>query len=203
VAIAAAACRRESALQVRYLPGFVPATQRVLPPIPIAILPVTGAMAVGEVKAGAIYNPDGSTQRTLAGKEMGPLVADAVTRCLADAGLKAFPADQAGFENPLTLSTRIESISIDKHFAAEQTIHGQYFTMRAQVKLRFTLASHMRPELYSVVTTGIETEPPTPVGGEVFLPLETEPAESLSVALSRAVGALVLDPGFRQALRAG
>jgi hypothetical protein len=43
----------------------------------------------------------------------------------------------------------------------------------------------------------MEDEPPKPAGGEVFFPLETDPAESLSVALSRAIGALLVDPRFR------
>ena len=42
--------------------------------------------------------------------------------------------------------------------------------------------------------------PTNPVGAEVFLPLETEPVESLSVAMSRAVGNLILDPKFRGTL---
>jgi hypothetical protein len=54
--------------------------------------------------------------------------------------------------------------------------------------------------LYQNEVTGVEDEPPKPVGGEVFFPLETEPAESLSVALSRAIGALLIDPKFRQTL---
>jgi hypothetical protein len=54
--------------------------------------------------------------------------------------------------------------------------------------------------LYSGEISGIESEPPNPVGGEVFLPLETLPAESLSVALSRAVGSLMLQAQFRRAL---
>jgi len=130
-------------------------------------------------------------------------MAQGVARGLSDAGLKASLAasgDGASSGSTFTLATEIESISVNKHFAAEQTIHGQYFTMTAQVKLRFTLSSHDHPGLYTGVTTGAETEPPAPVGNEAFLPLETEPAESLSVAMSRAIAALILEPQFRKAL---
>jgi hypothetical protein len=54
--------------------------------------------------------------------------------------------------------------------------------------------------LYAGEVMGVEQEPPAPVGNEVFLPLETEPVESLSVALSRAFGNLMIDPKFRAAL---
>lgn len=201
VAIAAGSCRHESTLRMRYLPGLVPATEHVLSPATVAVLPATGSLAAGEIKVGAIYKPDGSVKTPLSTRDVGAIVTQAVARCLSDAGLKASigvpeNADSSAF----TLATAIESISIDKHFAAEQTIHGQYFTMVAQVKLRFALSSREHPNLYTGVTTGTETEPPAPVGGEVFLPIETEPAESLSVAMSRAIAELILQPEFRKAL---
>ena len=79
-------------------------------------------------------------------------------------------------------------------------MHGQYFTMHALVRVKYELKNRDGAVLYSDDLSGIENEPPNPVGGEVFLPLETEPAESLSVALSRAVGLLMLQTGFRDAL---
>jgi hypothetical protein len=163
---------------------------------------VTGALAAGEFKVGAIYNPDGTLKAPLAVKDIGTIITEAVARGLSDAGLKASivaPGDGSS-GSAFTLATEIESISVDKHFAAEQTIHGQYFTMAAEVKLRFTLSSQGHPNLYTVVTSGNETEPPAPVNDEAFLPLETEPAESLSVAMSRAIAALILQPEFRKAL---
>jgi hypothetical protein len=72
--------------------------------------------------------------------------------------------------------------------------------MRAVVRVKYHLRNRDGAVLYSNEISGAESEPPNTVGGEVFLPLETEPAESLSVALSRAVGLLILDPKFRAAL---
>jgi hypothetical protein len=102
---------------------------------------------------------------------------------------------------PLTIATEIESISVNQRFGRQRTIHGQYFSMTAQVQLRFTVAGRAHGEPYSILTKGSETEPPVPVGGEAFLPLETDPAESLSVALSRAIGTLILRPEFRRAIQ--
>jgi hypothetical protein len=202
VAISAAGCQRETPLRVRYLPGIVPATQHVLPPLSILVLPAGGPEAAGKVQAGAVYGADGSRKRTLVVRDLGPLITQAVKRCLSDAGLKAsvFTPGEVSQNPPLTIATEIESVSVNQHFGRQRTIHGQYFSMTAHVQLRFTVADQTHHELCSTVTTGIETEPPVPVGGEAFLPLETDPAESLSVALSRAIGMLILQPEFRRAI---
>jgi hypothetical protein len=201
--ISAAGCQRETPLLVRYLPGFVPATQRVLPPSSIVVLPVGGPLAAGKFQVGAIYGADGARKSALVARDLGPLITQAVKRCLSDAGLNASvrATGQVSENPPLTIATEIESVSVNQHFGRQRTIHGQYFSMTAQVQLRFTVADQAHPELYSIVTTGNETEPPVPVGGEAFLPLETDPAESLSVALSRAIGALILQPEFRRAIQ--
>ncbi len=68
------------------------------------------------------------------------------------------------------------------------------------MRAKFELRNRDGQVIYSGEISGIENEPPNPVGAEVFLPLETEPVESLSVALSRAVGQLMLQPDFRAAL---
>ncbi len=197
IAVLAAGCEREPSLRLHYLPGFVPGTERVLHRKSIEVAPAIGSMASGRFRVGAIYNADGSIAGDLYVKNLGPVVTEAVRRCLSDAGLRvATDGDDAS----LKLATQIESITVDKRFGSQQTVHGQYFLMKAEVKLRFTLSSPSNPALYSTVTIGTEEEPPAPVGGEVFLPLETDPAESLSVAMSRAAGALVLQPEFRRAI---
>jgi hypothetical protein len=199
----ATGCQPDTTLRVRYLPGFVPATQHVLPPVSILVLPTGGPEAAGKFQVGAVYGADGSRKRTLAVRDLGPLITQAVKRCLADAGLKAsaVTAGEVSQNPPLTVATEIEAVSVNQHFGRQRTIHGQYFSMTAHVQLRFTVTDQMHRELYSTITTGVETEPPAPVGGEAFLPLETDPAESLSVALSRAIGMLILQPEFRRAIQ--
>jgi len=202
-AIFASGCQHETSLRVRYLPGFVPATQHVLPPLSIAVLPAGGSEAAGKFQVGAVYGADGSRKSTLVVRDLGPLITQAVKRCLSDAGLKpsVVTPGEGSRNQPLTIETEIESVSVNQHFGRQRTIHGQYFSMAAQVRLRFTVADQAHRELCSTVTAGIETEPPVPVGGETFLPLETDPAESLSVALSRAIGMLILQPEFRRAIQ--
>ena len=200
-AISAAGCQRDTPLRVRYLPGFVPATQHVLPPLSIVVLPAGSAEAAGRFPVGAVYGADGSRKSTLVVRDLGPLITQAVKRCLSDAGLKVVTPGEVSPNPRLTIATEIESVSVNQHFGRQRTIRGQYFSMIAQVQLRSTVADQAHRQRYSTVTTGIETEPPVPVGGEAFLPLETDPAESLSVALSRAIGMLILQPEFRRAIQ--
>jgi hypothetical protein len=200
-AISAAGCQRETPLKVRYLPGFVPATEHILPPLPIVVLPAGGSQAAGTFPVGAVYGADGSRKSTLVVRDLGPLITQAVKRGLSDAGLKVVTPGEVSPNPPLTIATEIEAVSVDQRFGRQRTIHGQYFSMAAQVQLRFTVTDEAHRQLSSTVTTGIETEPPVPVGGEAFLPLETDPAESLSVGLSRAIGMLILQPEFRRAIQ--
>jgi len=97
------------------------------------------------------------------------------------------------------LACELQQIKFEQNFGAQQTIHGQYFTMTSRVRLKYRLQRRDGSVVYENEVTGVEDEPPKPVGGEVFFPLETDPAESLSVALSRAVGTLLADPKFRAA----
>src|SRR5262249_49349615 len=123
-ALSAAACERETPLRIRYLPGFVPATQHVLPPRRIMVLPAGGTMAAGEFQAGAIYGADGHVKRTLVVKDLGPLLTEAVKRCLSDAGLNALAGitGEVGGTPPLTIATEIESVSVDQRFGRQRTI---------------------------------------------------------------------------------
>ena len=153
-----------------------------------------------------IYAADGTAQTPLVVADAPHVFNQALLKGLADSGLLAIPLDSNPDDgkpvegSDFILTSELEQFEVNKRFSAEQTIHGQYFTMRAVVRVKYQLKNRDGAVLYSNEITGIESEPPNPVGAEVFLPLETEPAESLSVALSRAVGLLMLEAGFRGAL---
>ncbi|MHB8381551.1 MAG: hypothetical protein ACYDC3_04315 [Candidatus Binataceae bacterium] len=194
-------------MRLHYLPGLVPGSQHIFGPVRIAVLPAAGTIGMGRVRVGAVYAADGSVDRTIYAENLGGLITAAVIRALGDAGLKPVqsgPLRHGAASLPVgydyVLTTSIEQASSNQRFGAEQTVHGQYFEMRSKVRLKFTLSSRANPDLYTGEILGTEDEPPPPVGKEVFLPLETEPEESMSVAMSRAVGALMLQPGFRTAL---
>jgi hypothetical protein len=202
----ACGCRPAERMRIHYLPGFVAGSQHIFYPARIAVTPAQGHFARGNFAVGAVYDENGNVERTLRVENPGPVVTAAVMRALADAGLKPQPlaALPARAKPPpgvdFLLTTAIENLAINKRFGAQHTVHGQYFTMRADCRLKFTLSSRAAPMLFTGEMGGSEQEPPMPVGGEVFLPLETKPAESLSVAMSRAVGKLMLQPAFRAAL---
>jgi len=199
-------CKPGRRIDLHYLPDFVAGSQNVFHPAKIAVPPTAVSVDSGNSQVGAIYNPDGSVQTSLVLTDAPGAFNQALLKGLSDAGLvpvalDSQPADGKPPEgSDFILTSELEQIEVNKRFEAKQTIHGQYFTMRAVVRVKFELRNRDGAVLYSGEISGVEDEPPNPVGAEVFLPLETEPAESLSVALSRAVGMLMLEPGFRDVL---
>lgn len=199
-------CKPSTRVDLHYLSGFVPGSQNIFRPAKIAVPPTTGNPGAGGFEVGAIYNADGAAQTHLAVADGLRALNNALIKGLADAGLVPVALDSnPGDGKPpegsdFILTSELEQLEVNKRFEATQTIHGQYFTMRGVVRVKYQLRNREGAVLYSNEISGAENEPPNTVGGEVFLPLETEPAESLSVALSRAVGLLILDPEFRAAL---
>jgi hypothetical protein len=199
-------CKPRTRLDLHYLSGFVPGSQSVFRPAKIAVSPTTGRAGGSGFEVGAVYNADGDAQTRLAVRDALGVFNNALIKGLADAGLSPVALDSNPDDGKppqgadFILTSELEQLEVNKRFEATQTIHGQYFTMKAAVRVKYQLTNRDGSVLYSNEISGAESEPPSTVGGEVFLPLETEPAESLSVALSRAVGLLILDPKFRASL---
>jgi hypothetical protein len=197
-------CKPRRHIDLHYLPDFVPGSQNIFRPVRIAVPPTAGS--AGEYEAGNVYAPDGTIKTRILVVDAAQAFNNALLKGLSDAGLAPIaldsnPADGKPPEgSDFILTSELEQIETNKRFGANFTVHGQYFTMRSIVAAKFELKNRDGAVLYSGEIRGIENEPPNPVGAEVFLPLETEPAESLSVALSRAVGMLMLQPKFRAAL---
>ena len=192
-----AGCKPHAHLNVHYLPDFVPGSQNIFFPAKIAVNPTGGSVGAGEYEAGAIYSADGSAQTPLVVADAARAFNNGLIKGLTDSGLVPVAIGEG---SDFLLSSELEQFEVNKRFGANQTIHGQYFTMNAVVRVKFELKNRDGAVIYSGEITGLENEPPNPVGAEVFLPLETEPVESLSVAMSRAVGNLILDPKFRGTL---
>jgi len=200
---ALAGCAPREVLKLHYLNGFVPGTRAIFLPANIAVAPIGGDLTSGTHAVGSVYSSSGHLEKVLQVSDAGAVVHDALMTSLADAGLKPIALDSVIDPKDLKtgvdvmLACEVEQLEVEKNFGAQQTIHGQYFTMTSRVKLECKLQRRDGSVVYDNEVTGVEDEPPKPVGGEVFFPLETEPAESLSVALSRAIGALLVDPKFR------
>jgi len=199
-------CARREVLQLHYLNGFVPGTRAIFPPVKVAVAPIGGNLASGTHDVGGVYSATGERQEILSISNAGAAVHDALMSGLADSGLKAIALDTdldpknlpPGIE--LSLSCELEQLQVIKRFGNAHSVHGQYFTMTSRVGLKFSLRGRRGVTLYENEQLGREEEPPKPVGGEIFFPLETEPAESLSVAMSRAIGTLLANPDFRKVL---
>lgn len=166
------------------------------------------SLGSGEVEVGKIYKPDGTAEKALSVSDPAHTFRDALIKGLTAAGLSPVALDSAPADGQppegedFILTSELEQFEVNKRFGSEYTIHGQYFSMSATVRAKIKLSNRQGDVLYSGEISGSESEPPNPVGAEVFLPLETLPAESLSVALSRAIGSLMLEPHFRIALPA-
>lgn len=202
---ALAGCTSREVIKLHYLGGFVPGTRAIFLPANLAVAPVGGDLAIGTREVGKVYSSSGNTEKVLQASDVGAVLHDALMTGLAEAGLKPI-ALEAGIDPKelkngidLMLMCDVDELAVEKNFGTEQTIHGQYFTMNSRVKLECKLERRNGSVTYENQLVGVEEEPPKPVGGEVFFPLETEPAESLSVALSRAIGGLLTDPKFRAA----
>ena len=200
-----AGCAPREVIKLHYLNGFVPGTRAIFLPANIAVAPISGDLAICAHQVGGVYSSSGQLEKVLLVSDAGSVVHDALMTSLADAGLKpiAIHAGLSPGDLPngvdLMLSCELRRLTIEKRFGAQQTIHGKYFTMTSRVALKYKLQGRDGSVIYDNQITGMEDEPPRPVGGEVFFPLETEPAESLSVALSRAIGTPLADPKFRAA----
>jgi hypothetical protein len=205
-ALALTGCKPRATLALHYLPGFVPGSQNVFGPAKIAVPPTTGDIGVGDYQVGSIYADDGNVKAPLLVRDLGLTFNGALIRGLKDAGLMPVALDSNPEDgkppegSDFILTSALEQVELNKRFSPNWTIHGQYFTMNALVRVRYILKNRDGDVLFSSEINGTETEPPNPVGAEIFLPLETEPAESLSVAMSRAVGFLIVDPKFRDPL---
>jgi hypothetical protein len=203
--LACAGCAPREIIKLNYLNGFIPGTRAIFVHANIAVAPIEGDLATGTHEVGAIYNSNGHLEKVLDVTSAGAAVHNALMISLADAGLKPISLDEPldpknlkpGID--LMLTCELQELKVEKNFGAQQTIHGQYFTMNARVKLRYQLQRRDGTMIFENEVPGVEDEPPKPVGGEVFFPLETDPAQSLSVALSRAIGTPLADPKFRQA----
>lgn len=205
-ALALAGCKPRATLALHYLSGFVPASQNIFGPAKIAVPPTTGEIGAGDYRVGSIYAADGNVQAPLWVRDAGRVFNKALLTGLTDAGLAPVALDSSPEDgkppqgSDFILRSDLEQLELNKRFGPNWTIHGQYFTMTAIVRVKYEFRNRDGAVLFSGEINGKEDEPPNPVGAEVFLPLETEPAESLSVAMSRAVGLLIVDPKFRERL---
>lgn len=176
----------------------MPGSQHVFKSAVIAVTP-TASREPDVIEAGGVYDSDGKQIEQIVVRGLTDTVNDAIVRALSDAGLKPVVV-QSGAALPegtdFVLDSTIDSVRVKKRFTAEQTIHGQYFEMNASLKIRFELRDRAGKTVFAKEIDGREHEPPKPVGHEVFLPLETDPYESLAVAMSRAVGGLIVDAAF-------
>ena len=119
---------------------------------------------------------------------------------LVGAGLKINDAESTSAISENQIRVEIVRVGVEKIFGGDVTPHGRYFKMHSDVELTVSILDASGKLRSQFAISGTEDEPPAPVGAEIFLPLETEPADSLSVAISRAAGAIAINPQLRAAI---
>jgi hypothetical protein len=203
-------------LKLHYIAQFVPGTRAVFAPARIAVAPSrismvpAAASPVSELEVGSVLNEESDVAARLFISDPAPLLTNALLEALFDSGLRPSVIDRShvhdlGARKPpsgfdFLLSCDLLRLTVNQRFSPQHTVHGQVFTMRSSVEMACTVHDRAGKKIFAATVTGDETEPPQRVGNEAFLPLETDPAESLSVALSRAVGGLILMLRDRAAL---
>ena len=177
---------------------MVAGSEHVFRKVNIAVPPAVSRPGTGRIEVGKIFAVDGTAQRSLFIADASAMFTPMLRQALSDAGLNPVALDSTPADDKpppgvdFILDTEIETIAVNKMYGADETVHGQYFDMKARVVVKYRLRNRGGKILSEGEASGVEKEPPDPVGKEVFLPLETEPVESLSVALSRALGKLIL-----------
>jgi len=194
-------------IKLHYLPGIVPGSQKSLSPQKVGVAPITGDNASGTAVIGGVYNPDLSISPEIKIVDAGEQVRAALSAALIDAGLEAVKADTPKEKQPLpddlryVVEPKLLDVRTEKRLSNRVTVHGRYFTMKSIAMLKFSFIDAKGNLAHEITTTGVEEEPPPPKGGEEFLPLETDPQESLSVAMSRAIGDMITDPDNKNLFR--
>ncbi len=196
-------------VKLHYLPGIVPGSQKSLALQKVGVAPITGENVSGTAVIGGVYNPDLSISPEIKIVDAGEQLRDALIAALGDAGLEAAKVESPKEKQPLpndlryVLEPKLWDLRVEKRLSNRVTVHGRYFTMKSMVTLKFSYIDSQGRLAHEITTTGLEEEPPPPKGGEEFLPLETDPQESLSVAMSRAFGQMITDPDNKNLFRRG
>ena len=139
-------------IDLHYLPNFVPGAQTIFCPAKIAVPPTTGISAVTTKLVR--YAPDGTVQTPLVVADPARTLNGALIKGLADAGLvpMALDANPAHGKPPegadFILASELEQFEVHKRFGANQTIHGQYFTMHPLVRVKYDLRNRDGAMIY-------------------------------------------------------
>ena len=188
VAIAAAGCAKSQSISLRYVPDSgVQATPKFFP-AKVAVSAVRWDSLDGAV--GHVFDTSGKKIANLKIEDSGNQIAQVIAQAFQAAGLQpvAIGAVAPGDKPPpgvdFLASTEIAVITCEKNFQATSNPEG--FRLNTQVKLKITILGPGRAPFTGEGAAVIE-EPPPGVDLATYKPSITEPADAVSVALSRAI----------------
>ena len=145
LALALTGCKPSTRVDLHYLSGFVPGSQNIFRPAKIAVPPTTGSSAPAIPRSARSTMPTAARKLISRSATGFALSTRRLIKGLADAGLvpvalDSNPADGKPPEgSDFILTSELEQLEVNKRFEATQTIHGQYFTMKAVVRVKYQL----------------------------------------------------------------
>ncbi|MGH7932683.1 MAG: hypothetical protein ACREQN_05880 [Candidatus Binataceae bacterium] len=199
-----AACQRPEPLALHYEPASV-AAQASFFPARIAIVPPTVPGGRSYLNVGGTYDAEGYVKANFLVQNAGRKIAEVIARALEHAGLKPSilagppPGNMPPYGVDFLLTSEVTKFQCVKHLVAGKAGLEGHFTMTSDVGLHLTLSTR-RGVMYDGSTVYVAREPPESVDAATYKPQVTDPAQSLSIALSRAAETLIAQSGFRTAL---
>jgi hypothetical protein len=201
VAIAAAGCAKSQAISLRYVPDSVVQTTTKFFPAKVAVTPARWDSRDGAV--GHVFDASGKKIANLKVEDSGSQIAQVVAQAFQAAGTQPtiIGAVAPGGKPPLGIDflviTEIDEITCEKNFRS--TPNPEAFRLNARVKLKITILGPARTPFTGEGISVIE-EPPPGVDLAAYKPAITEPAEAVSIALSRAIRGVLEQPTIAHAL---
>ncbi len=201
VAIAVAGCAKSQAISLRYVPdSAVQATTKFFP-AKVAVSAVRWDSLDGAV--GHVFDPSGKKIANLKIEDSSRQIAQVVAQAFQAAGLQPVtigavaPGDKPPPGVDFMVITEVDEITCEKNL--QSTPNAEALRLKARVRLKITILGPSRAPFTGEGIAVID-EPPHGVDLAAYKPAITEPADAVSVALSRAIRGVLDQPAIAHAL---
>ena len=201
VAIAVAGCAKWQEISLRYVPDSAAQAATKFFPAKVAVAAVRWDSRDGAV--GHVFEANGTKLANLRISDPGQQIAQVVAQAFQAAGLQpvAVGAIAPGDKPPPGIDflaiTEIDELTCEKNF--QSTPNPEAFRLNTHVRLKLTILGPGRAPFTGEGISVID-EPPPNADLATYKPAITEPADAVSVALSRAIRSVLDQPAIAHAL---
>lgn len=201
VIVSISGCQKPETVHLQGSPALLKQVAGLFYPAKIAIVPAgAGPKVRGDV--GAVFAADGARIATIRVAKPGAQLTSVLATFLKAAGLKpvilsGYPGANPPFGTDFMITSQLEHVDFVKRII--HTRAGDRFTMMATVQIAVRLVS-VAGVLFKGSTVGVVEEPPAGVSLATYRPELIEPADAISMALSKAIAELLKNSAFVDAL---